>query len=504
MRLLLPIVLSIVFVNAAACKAPSRIKPPEPTPQDTARVEPFPAGFDYPVSAKSLAEAITDRDTRKLRRHGWYLFAGINKPVNGLPLWRTWPTSTAAYAQEGLSQAQTLRAPRSLIQVNRDNSPANLKSLPVYPVPQGVCQKFYPEGRCPDQLPDGDVFQSNGDIMIAGVIYNEDAFRWIRGTGRQASARLFEAPVLTRMIPPSEQTRQLPAFPEQSFVLKHMYWPVPGDACGALPVWDNPTPPTPSTYMGYETWNRAVAVATAGCKAAPGTTTSVRFLNGVKPGPGTQHFPRVFNDARVVPLADFYHQTFTAQDIAALSSHDQALLDASAFWSYGRSFAPGDSIVSIATHIFTKEMPTWTMQSFWWHDAPDQGPYASDRPEIPSSQAPETWRHYLMVSEYGIPDVSDPASLPAHFNPYIELVSHPVATNCRNCHQRAGWPRANMGRTPVAAYQVTPIENDPGLLANLQPDNPIFKSLLLLDFQWALSDRAIPLPSPAPAPAPTP
>ncbi|NPD27997.1 hypothetical protein [Corallococcus exiguus] len=126
-------------------------------------------------------------------------------------------------------------------------------------------------------------------------------------------------------------------------------------------------------------------------------------------------------------MSHFYHQTFTARDIAALSEHDQALLDASALWSYGRLFAPGDSIVSIAMHIF-------------------------------------------------------------------ELVSHPVATNCRNCHQRAGWPRAHMGRTPFAAYQVEPIKDDPGLLANLQPDNPILKGLLLLDFQWALSDRAIPLP----------
>ncbi|NPC74076.1 hypothetical protein HPP05_30405 [Corallococcus exiguus] len=85
-------------------------------------------------------------------------------------------------------------------------------------------------------------------------------------------------------------------------------------------------------------------------------------------------------------MSHFYHQTFTARDIAALSEHDQALLDASALWSYGRLFAPGDSIVSIAMHIF-------------------------------------------------------------------ELVSHPVATNCRNCHQRAGWPRAHMGRTPFAAYK---------------------------------------------------
>ncbi|MFY0579998.1 hypothetical protein ACN28S_42270 [Cystobacter fuscus] len=239
-------------------------------------------------------------------------------------------------------------------------------------------------------------------------------------------------------------------------MLKHMYWPVPGDACGALPVWDAPTPPKPSSYMGYETWPRAVAVATSGCKAAPGTKTQVSFLHGVLDEHGRPLPTKTFEDAKVVPLSDFYHQTFDDQALAALSGNDRAILNASAFWAYGRAFQAGDSIVSIAMHILTKEMPTWTMQSFWWHDAPDWGPYSSDRPEIPSTQTPDTWRHYLMASEYGIPEAGDPTRLPVRFNPYIELVSHPVATNCRNCHIRAAWPRKSMNIQPSAAYRSRP------------------------------------------------
>ncbi|MFP2931934.1 hypothetical protein ACLESO_43560 [Pyxidicoccus sp. 3LG] len=204
-------------------------------------------------------------------------------------------------------------------------------------------------------------------------------------------------------------------------------------------------------------------------------------------GPGIQI---TFNDAEVVPLTDFYHQPFTQSDLSALGPKDRALLDASAWWAYQREFRAGDSVVSIATHILTKEMPTWTMQSFWWHDKADAGPFASDRPDIPPSQSPTTWRNYLMVSEYGIPYLGAPSQLPAHFNPYIELVSHPVQTNCRNCHQRAAWPRGGLGMTPFAQYQLS--SDDPGLLTLLKPQDPIFQSLLLLDFQWALSDRALP------------
>lgn len=401
------------------------------------------------------------------------------------------------------------RRSRSLLQANRDNTPVDLLDLPQYLVPQEVCKKYELSG-CPGtpgspdtiyQLADGSTFQNNGDIMIAGVIYNQQAFDWIRGDGPGGGQRFYQGNVLDELVPQKGQTASLPAFPSEAIVLKHMYWPVPGDACGALPVWDNPTPPSPSTYMGYENFktafSRAVAVATQGCRVSPGMQTKAAFLHGVLDANNHPLPPITFNDAQVVPLTAFFHQTFAQNDLDGLSPQDRAILDASAWWAYGREFRAGDSLVSIATHIFTKEMPSWTMQTFWWHDRADAGPYASDRPNIP--QAPTTWRNYLMASEYGIPDIGSPTQLPVRFNPYIELVSHPVATNCRNCHQRAAWPRKDLGMSPFAQYQL-PYE-DPGLLTFLKSDDPIFQGLLLLDFQWALADRAL-APTSPPATAP--
>jgi hypothetical protein len=505
-----------VVLAVAGCRDTPEVQDPAGAPRTSdalASAPPIPSGFDYPLSAQVLEQAVATRNEKRIRQHGWNLFAGINFPSkeDGLPLWRSWHTSTEAYAPPHLTAARDVRPhrARSLIQANKDNVPVFLQG-PQYPVPEDVCLKYGLDG-CPGtpstpgspgslhQLADGLTFQNNGDIMIAGVIYNEDAYTWLRGNNGTGNPTFYLGATLTSMLPPKGQTKEVLPFPSRSVVLKHMYWPVPGDACGALPVWDNPTPPTPSTYMGYENnteaWKRAVAVGTAGCEVPPGGNTDVSFLHGVLDVNGNPLEPIVFKDAKVVPLTDFFHQTFTQESLEALGPEDRAILDASAWWAYGREFQAGDSVISIATHILTKEMPTWTMQTFWWHDSPNAGPYASDRPSLP--QVPPTWRNYLMVSEYGIPYLGAPTQLPAHFNPYIELVSHPVATNCRNCHRRAAWPRDGLGMSPYAQYQMP--EGDPGLLTLLKPTDPILQGLLTLDFQWALSDRAyVPVPPAAP------
>jgi hypothetical protein len=489
---------------------------------DTTKPQPFPAGFDYPLSQQVLEGAVQRQDIPFLRRHGWYLFAGLNTVApNGLPIWRTWPTSTQAFAPDkndkndraapqpaapsgppaGAAAGAEAAGPPAvhLIARNRKNIVDSVP-LPQYPVPEAVCRAYgfgtgcpgtlgHPTGANLFQIPDGAVFQNNGDIMIAGVIYEESAFQWIRDA---SGKRLYQAAELTGMLPGKGQLGRVAEFPRTSIVLKHMYWPVKKDRCSALPVWDDQKPPTPNTYMGYETWTRAVAIDAPGCSAAPGDKTRVSFLHGVFDMDGNPMQPVVFESADVVSLDAFFHQTLTQADLDKLTPNDRAILDSASYWAHGAPFEEGDIIVSIATHIFTKEMPAWTMQSLWWHDRPDQGPYAADRPDIPPDRAPPAWRHYLMVSEYGIPDPRDPTQLPVHFNPYIELVIHPVATNCRTCHTRAAWPRKSTGMTPYAGYQFTPVSEDPGLTANIGLDNRILESLLTLDFLWAMSDRAIP------------
>ncbi len=74
-------------------------------------------------------------------------------------------------------------------------------------------------------------------------------------------------------------------------------------------------------------------------------------------------------------------------------------------------------------------------------------------------------------------------------NPYIELAIHPVATNCNNCHNRAGWPNKKAAHE-VAPYAEYFMADCPDPLQTLNPDSKCLKPLTLTDFQWIIPDRA--------------
>jgi len=450
---------------------------------------PFPEGFDFPADPAELEQAIRSRDWSSIRRHGWYLWAGINHALaDGWPVWHSWPTSSQTFVPDheriGLA-ADALAVvghQMSLIEVNNANSPINLPG-PKYPMPDFVKEKWGI-----DKIRDGEIFQNNGDIMIAGVIYNQAAYSWIRGQG------LYLTSTLDKM--QNAGTENIQDFPSHSIVLKNMYWPVKGDGLTALPVWDPRPPQEHPKYIGYERWTRAVAIDATRNKVPAGETASVTYLHGVKEHDATTPLgPITFTDAKVVSIENFYHRKIGKDELDAMSPYDRAILDSVAYWCYGREFRPNDYIASIAMHINTKEIPEWALQSVWWHDKPDQGQYAKDRPDIPVSKAPGTWRHYLMVTSYGITaqeDPGQPAQLPIAYNPYIELAAnHPIKTNCRNCHTRAAWPRgSHVAKGQPHSSYLAP--NGPGPVAVVADDDKIFDGLMRLDFQWSMGDRAIP------------
>jgi hypothetical protein len=460
------------------CSKPSPL-PPAPT------ALPFPSGFDYPAS--DLQAAVNARDVSRIRRHGWNLWAGINTLASdGRPLWWTWLTSTYGYAPVptvGKVPGALPSHSRTLNQINHDNTPVQLAS-PLYPTPNYVV-KYFPFTS--QGIPDGVKFQSNGDIMVAGVIYNKDAYDWLR---QPAKAPIFEASTLTAQLK-AGQTLVSP-FPSSSIVLKHMYWPVRGDGPTALPVFNPALAPPQPTYYGYEMWPEVVGVDPSG-SVKPGQQTVVSYFYGIQTA-SKQPFPTKTTKVTVMPMQDFYSQKIDAAALAKMTCQDRALLDASALWLYNRPFQAGDYLVSVSMHIITKEIQTWTLQSFWWSPTPTVGPYAADRPDIPPSKAPGPWRHYLETVEYGITTTPGGQTLPTAFNPYIELAAgHPINTNCRNCHTRSAWPRNGVlpPPQPYAQYQLSDIAKDPGLLAVIPDNSPIFTGLMRCDFQWALSDRAV-------------
>lgn len=87
---------------------------------------------------------------------------------------------------------------------------------PVYPPPVidgDTCKTGNPGPKDdPAGLPDGTQFQSNGDIMIAGVVYNRDAFDWIRGQS------LYKAETLDAQLKAGKAS--IAPFPAKAIVLR--------------------------------------------------------------------------------------------------------------------------------------------------------------------------------------------------------------------------------------------------------------------------------------------
>ena len=461
----------------------------------------IPAGFDYPQTAATVTGWVSTGNVARARVHGWNLFAALNTTQNGQPVWQSWCTETQAFSSGAtLKAAQAAAAPnttnvhggRPMRAFKLNNGlttgadPINFPVAPVYAIPAPVMAR-YAGTKCiipatPTSiasLANGPTLQNNGDVMIAGVIYNQPAFDWIRNN------KLYQQATLNAMIPPANQTRQMAAMPAGSIVLKPMMWPVKASGFTALPVWDD-LKSDGGVYSGFEIqsqWSRAVAVT-----PTPQSTVvpaSVSFLYGVTMG-GKPLGPNTYARPTVTGLQNFYHYR---PNLATMAPCDRAILDASAYYAYGRMFQQGDYLALVAMHIMTKEQPNWTFQSIWWHDRPNVGPYAANRPNLPVTQAPGPWRHYLMTSTYGIPATPGGKQWPIAYNPYIELAAdHPIATNCLNCHQRAAWPAKS------DEYQAT---GGPGALDIFARTDPVMNGLIGVDALWSISDRAIPSTSAA-------
>lgn len=479
----------------------------------------FPKGFDYPQQVQPWVKS---GNGGRMRLHSWCLFAGLNQPApsgQGF-VWQSWKTSTQAFPFQGnpwnagapARRPGTLNARNFANATTTGNNPIN-NPAPVYPVNTAIaknpayqaCLEPIPNQPGRQQLRDGIHLQSNGDVMIAGVIYNDAAINNILGTG------LYDAASLTNKLPPAagSPATSINDFPVSSIVLKPMFWPVRKGQYTLLPVWDwdqhKPGSADDGKYAGFEMqkiWTRAVAITDL---PNPVTPASLQFLYGVYDSTGKVALgPNAYSGSslQAVSVKDFYHRQYNKADLQQLSACDRALLDASAYWAYNQPFQEGDYVVLVAMHIMTKEQPEWTFQSAWWHPdaaSPNCGRFCGGRP---TNLTDQTFTHYYMTTTYGTEQIkgnsnyyAPPTTVgpvwPVAYNPYIELAaSHPITTNCMNCHHRAAWPPlAHQIEGRQASYlQTSP--NNPNALEVFASSNPIFNGLLTVDAMWAVSDRA--------------
>jgi hypothetical protein len=460
---------------------------------------PFPEGYGYMQDLQLLQEATDVGDRDYIRQHAWSLWAGIMQPSEelGWPLWYSWPNTHAAFQntnpspvgaavsdksaqelkQKAVSKVKTKakRSHSTIVQKNLANAPDVDTPAPIYDLPQAVIQK-YPGGICQDSQGnsiacDGSHFLNNGDILIPTESLSMTAMNQIRDDKLYLQSTLNEQ---------HASGQHMIEMNQKWIVTKHMYWPVKAQGLTGIPVWKNNFPTTFTGYAGYEYWDTLVAVDPSGQQV--GKTANVSFLHGVKDHEGNS-IETVTADAEVYGLDSFYFHKITQEDWDSFDEGDKAVLSSASYWANGQDIGVGDYLVSIAMHVNTKELASWTLQSVWWSDTPNEGIYAENRPQLPQAQGP--WDHYLLTDSYAVPANPD-GKVDIAVNPYIEGVIHPIATSCRNCHVRAGWPTGKKAGT--ASYQNP---DCPGLLDDLTPKSECLKDLTLTDYLWIIPDRAV-------------
>lgn len=465
--------------------------------------QPIPPGFDYPANSATLNAAYTNANDTLLRQHAWSLFAGMMQPAAnnvGWPVWYTWPNSVDAmrikdiYCQGDTgthSLGATLFRNLSLIQQNKLHimNQAILDTLqtPVYRIPPQVVSDFknqnvFTNGTYTAIIP-GKHFLFNGDIMVPTESLSEGGYNWINQNA------FYNQRVMDSLY--GVTTGSGLQAPADYIVTKHMYWPVLQGQLNLVPVWDPTTVnPAYTGYMGYEMWKRFVAIDPGGLTQQIATPLSyLYYVNNFNNTQALGPIVPLQGSYTIHNINEFYYHQITQADWDSFDASDRAILMASSYWAYNKPIGVGDYLVTIATHINTKELYSWTMQSAWWTDQPQTGPFSQNRPALPAAQGP--WQHYNLVAAYGLPAQPGGSELPVGSNPYIELVIHPMQTNCNNCHIRAGYPEiGNTGDSTQAGYQNKLCYD---MLRKLYDTSACFKNYMRTDFQWILPDYTHPL-----------
>ncbi|MBR1070769.1 hypothetical protein [Bradyrhizobium liaoningense] len=412
---------------------------------------PIPPGFDFPAGydfssgkppgpadfdngEKRLLQFLQQNNFGELRRHGWEVFAGLTQQApEGHANWESWFIAEQVFA--GPTPAPLSDQPRSF---KRSLEPPRKLGIGL----------------------GGPVALAPGQSFAFSVLFNQPARDHIW------TERLFERATVVNLLsnlnqtnPPIEK-RTIKDFPRDSIALKVSWRHIKRSGLTAIPVWDNdlPNPTAPVLPALPEiTWKRCVAVDPTGAKPEGEV---VLAQCGFEQRPSS-----------VVHLNRFYNFQVDNQNVAVLKS------------VIGDEVNVGDYLVLVAFHYTTKEIPEWIWGTFWWHDKPTNGEFASDR----SPKVTGVWKNYLMDVGYSrdVPAGGDGKANDI-MNPYIEArFPNGVRSNCMTCHARAVFPRLppepnGPGQDICGALPVTRGSSD------LPSSDPRLSTRVRLDFLWSV------------------
>ncbi len=290
----------------------------------------------------------------------------------------------------------------------------------------------------PRQLKGQDQQEAVGQSVLSFVLFSKDSLEHIRSNNLHRQATLDQMnsgfPVNTPV-----GDRKIPEFTREGVSLKLVWQVVRQTGMTEQPIWDlEPTRPNEDGNPP-STWKRKIFIDPSRTSIPSGEMS------------GGKH---------VVSLNSFYHIKLDTPELVA---------------STGGSAALNDYAVLVCMHLTTKEIDDWVWCTFWWHDLPNQGPFAADRPDVVTG----VWRNYRM-------DVSFDSDVPLEFdgspnacmNPWLEArFDLGMSSNCMTCHRRSTWPQEPF--LPVTRGTLT-------------PDDTFFNGKTKLDFLWSIGDRANP------------
>jgi hypothetical protein len=344
-----------------------------------------------------------------MRRHAWYLFAGLTQTAkSGAAIWETW------YPEED--------------------------TLTVGPQPQGLTGGDRPprQFEIPFQLrSQGAQPQAAGESLLSFVLFNQEAHDFIRSNQLNRKSKLTE---LNNAFPAGTPLakREIAPFPRPAVALKTVWTLVKASQARTLPVWDGVFQ-QPDEGFPSGSWPRAVVIDPSRTDVPMAETRQINWHG--KP-----------LDAHVVPVSRFYNFKISAAELPAV----KALIPAA---------EEGDFAILLMMHVTTKEIPDWVWSTYWWHDRPDEGAFGADRPAVVTG----VWRNYRMDSAYDMDRPREYDGTPnVAFNPYLENFDMGAVSNCMTCHRQSRWTPT--GAPNFIVTRGAPAADDPMFKDSIKAD----------------------------------
>lgn len=394
----------------------------------------IPAGFDYPADKARLEQYRQAGNLPELRKHGWMLFAGMTQEeADGTPYWETWYRTRETFRPAGTK----LQSPRRLT------------------------LSFETPNQIEHPGPD---LQAPGESVMSFILFNWEGYKHIRTEHLFERSRLNEINSSFLASTPWNK-RKIPDFPARAVTLKTIWWPAKGDGYTPLPIWDNkPAQPIGQLNVNqFINWQRVVAVDGTRLSVPDDKFVDIKFNS------------KTFKHSHVVGLDSFYTVKVDDALARAIMQNKDSGIRMSIRRELGRALRAGDYILFLGMHATSKEIDDWTWQTYWWHDRPNNGPYAAGRPHAVKG----VWRNYVMATADDQVLPREPDGTPhIGYNPWLEAhFPNGVLSNCMSCHHRASYPV--MGFLPITRGLPDPA------------NDPAFKPRRLqTDFLWSIIERS--------------